>query len=216
MGFFSSIFKNKKVEKSAESKITFVEKDNLGTQHDTKSKATAYWMGERMSMTRKDPFILYTFKNEKDARDSLLELPCIHVAQDSKKLICTERLIYGYYETGGSYEAILCGDNLTIELFEQALDSFTRHGGIPKNSLKPTRHANINSKQDKAHPEKVYFVKDQYANNATYKVYNGPDEKSAMSFLQQNPVTKDFYYLVVETPEGNFCRDKMGIYKEDV
>lgn len=192
----------------------FLEKDNMGTLQDNKSKAIAYWMGERMRMSRKDPFVLYSFKSQKDAVDSLLELPCIHVAEDSKRLICTERLIYGCYEVEAGYEAIVCGDTLTVELYEKARESFISHGGTMKNCLEPTFHAG--TKKTEAHPEKVYFVKNQYSGGATYKVYSGPDEISAMAFLQKNPVDKDLYYIVVETPEGNFCRDRMGMYKEDM
>lgn len=218
MGIFDFIFGKKDQAgnlASSPQSSSYLEKDNLGTQHDTKSKAMAYWTGGRMAMTRKDPFVMFTFTNGKDARAALLELPCIHIAEDSKGLICTERLIYGYYDIGNSCEAILCGDALTIELWELAKASFAKHGGTRKNDLESTRHADIVSSKKEAHPESVSFVKDQNANNALYKVYKGPDEQSAMAFLQQNPVTKDFLYLVVETPEGNFCRDKAGIYREE-
>ena len=48
-----------------------------------------------------------------------------------------------------------------------------------------------------------------------YRVHKGPDAITAQNFLKQNPVSKQFYYIVVETPEGNYCRDIAGIYKED-
>ena len=35
-----------------------------------------------------------------------------------------------------------------------------------------------------------------------------------MAFLQAHPVDRNFFYLVVETPEGNFGRDVDGIYAE--
>ena len=41
-----------------------------------------------------------------------------------------------------------------------------------------------------------------------------PNAASAKAFLQQNPVTQNLFYLVVETPEGNYCRDIQGIYTE--
>jgi len=47
-----------------------------------------------------------------------------------------------------------------------------------------------------------------------YRVHKAPDAASAKAFLEQNPVTKQFYYIVVETPEGNYCRDIQGMYKE--
>jgi hypothetical protein len=176
-------------------------------------------MGERLNSTRKDPFVMFTFTKGEDARDALLELPCIHVASDSKKLICTERLIFGYYAIENVYEAILCGDALTIDLWEHAKASFSKHGGQRKNDLAPARHAASTPKAQVAQPEKVVFVTEQrnpgMGGTAIYRVHRGPDEQSAMAWLQQNPVTQNLLYLVVETPDGNFCRDLMGIYKED-
>ena len=48
----------------------------------------------------------------------------------------------------------------------------------------------------------------------TYRIYKGPDRVSAEAFLKENPVTRKFYYIIVETPEGNYCRDIQGVYKE--
>jgi len=45
-------------------------------------------------------------------------------------------------------------------------------------------------------------------------VYKGSNKASAMAFLEKNPVNKELYYIVVETHEGNFCRDMMGFYQE--
>jgi hypothetical protein len=47
-----------------------------------------------------------------------------------------------------------------------------------------------------------------------YRIHKGPDAESAKAFLKQNPVNRDSYFLVVETPEGNYCRDSQGIYQE--
>lgn len=204
---------------SSSPETSFTERDNLGTRHASKGVALAYWMGERLNSTRKDPFVMFTFKKEEEARNGLLGIPCIHVASDSQKLICTERLIFGYYAIEDVYEAILCGDALTVELWEQAKASFSTYGGEKKNDLAPTRHEARAPKAQAAHPEQVVYVKEErksgMGGTAIYRVYKGPDEQSAMAFLQQNPVTQNLLYLVVETPEGNFCRDAMGIYKED-
>lgn len=198
--------------------ITYIEKDNLGTRHDSKSISLAYWMGERMNSSRKDPFVMFTFRDKEFAEAALLELPCIQVAADSKKLICTERLIFGYYAIEDVYEAILCGDALTIELWEQAKTSFSKYGGEMKNELAPTWHATVTPKAQPVQPGKVVYVREDrqtgMGGTAIYRVYKGPDEQTAMAFLKENPVTQDLLYLVVETPEGNFCRDKMGTYKE--
>lgn len=199
---------------------SYREKDNRGTRHDTESLASAYWMA-RISSPKKDPFVLYTFDTEKDAREALLELPCIHVAEDSGKLICTEVLIFGHYATKeGKHEAIVCGDDLTHGLWEQAKASFIKHGGRPRGQgeLEPEKRAAPVQKAKAPQPGKVVFVREdrQAKMGATfiYRIYKGPDAASAKAFLEQNPVTKQLYYIVVETPEGNYCRDIQGIYKE--
>ena len=46
-----------------------------------------------------------------------------------------------------------------------------------------------------------------------YRIHKSPDATSAKAFLEDNPVNQQFYYIVVETPEGNHCRDIQGIYK---
>jgi len=202
----------------SQSGASFTERDNMGTRHDTSGMATAYWMGERMSMTRKDPFVLFTFDRAEDAKSALLELPCIHVATDSRKLICTEPLVFGYYQTGNGFEAIICGDDLTLELWEQAKQSFAKHGGRRKNDSAPTKRSSP-PKSGQAKPDAVIFLREDVRQRGghpcIYRVHKGPDAESAKAFLSQNPVTRQLLYLVVETPEGNYCRDIQGIYKEE-
>jgi hypothetical protein len=197
---------------------SFYEKDNKGTRHDILEMASTYWF-TRISSPKKDPFVMYTFDNEKDAREALLELPCIHVAEDSKKLICSEVLIFGYYPTQqGKYEALVCGDDLTHELWQQAKESFTQHGGNRKNDLEPEKRAAPVAKAEAGKPGSVVFVREdrqqKVGQTMIYRVHMAPNAASAKAFLEQNPVARQFYYIVVETPEGNYCRDIQGIYKE--
>ena len=212
MGFLGKLFGEKEKQPK-----TFTEKDNKGTRHDTLDIASSYWMA-RISSPKKDPFVMYTFDNDEDARKALLELPCIHIAEDSQKLICTEVLIFGYYKTEqGKYEAVVCGDDLTHELWQKAKESFAKNGGQRKNDLEPEKRA-AQAKAKEAKPSKVKFVREDrnqiHGNTMIYRVHRAPDAASATAFLEQNPVTKQFYYIVVETPEGNYCRDIQGMYKE--
>ena len=130
MSFWKNLFGGASGDKKQAKSYT--EKDNRGTRHDTESLASSYWMA-RMVSPKKDPFVVYSFDGEEEARQALLELPCIHIAEDSGKLICTEVLIFSTYSTQeGKYEAIICGDDLTHELWEQAKASFVKHGGRPR------------------------------------------------------------------------------------
>lgn len=195
----------------------YYEKDNMGTRQDTFDKAATYWTARRQ-LVKKPPFVLFVFNHEKDARDALLELPCIHNAADSNQLICTDVLIFGYYPISGSFEVILCGEDLTYELWEQARNSFIRHGGTLKNEEVPNKKEIAQShtpvQLDSVKFVKEQHVKDQYG-DTVYQVYEAPDADTAKDFLSRNPVDKQLFYIVVETPEGNYGRDINGIYKEE-
>jgi hypothetical protein len=198
--------------------VCLKEKANRGTRQDTLSQASAYWMS-RISSPKKDPFVLYTFDTEAAARQALLALPCIHVAADTGKLLCTETLIFGCYPTDrGDYEAIVCGDDLTHELWEQAKASFARHGGRPKGPGELEPEKRVAAPQKQVVLGKVSFVREdrqqEHGAIMVYKVHKGPNAASAKAFLEAHPVTQKLHYFVVETPEGNYCRDIEGIYKE--
>ena len=198
----------------------YLEKDSRGTFQDTFSKASTYWIA-RMQSIKKDPFILYAFESEKDAKEALLEIPCIHISQDGGRLICTEVLNYGYYPTEGTkYEAILCGGDLTHATWEVAKNSFIKHGGKPKGSgeLEPPKSTPAAQTVKAPAVEKVKYVREdrqtKMGKTLIYRIYTAPDAVSAKAFLEKTPVNQALFYLVVETPEGNYCRDIQGMYKE--
>ena len=218
MSFWKRLFGGGQEAAAVEGPSTFKEKDNRGTRHDRLSLATSYWTA-RMPSPKKDPFVMYVFDQASDAEAALLELPCIHVAQDTKALICTEVLIFGYYQReDGKYEALVCGDDLTHELWEQAQASFAKHGGQRKNDLEPEKRAAPAKTGKPARPEEVVFVREdresKMGQTLVYRIHKAPDAASAKAYLEQKPVTQRLYYIVVETPEGNYCRDIDGIYKE--
>lgn len=158
---------------------SFTEKDNRGTRHETMDHASAYWMA-RMAKQKKAPFVMYRFPAEADARQALLDLPCIHVAENSDKLICTETLIFGYWRADdGKYEAVVCGSDLTHDLWRQAKASFESHGGTRKNDLPPERPAGPPKQQGPPFLGRVAFVREQHQPGqggiATYRIYKAPD-----------------------------------------
>jgi hypothetical protein len=226
MGILDKLFSKKKggsAETQSPTSSTpggFSEKDNRGTFQDTFSKASSYWIA-RMQSSKKDPFILYSFDSEKDAREALLEIPCIHIVRDGGRMICTEVLTYGYYPAEGTkYEAILCGGDLSHETWEIAKNSFIKHGGKPKGmgEQEPIKTMAAAPSAKAPEPEKVKFVREdrqiKMGKNFIYRIYSSPDAASAKAFLDKNPVNQALLYLIVETPEGNYCRDVQGMYKE--
>ncbi len=50
------------------------------------------------------------------------------------------------------------------------------------------------------------------ASLGTYEEYSAPNKIVARAFLDNNAVTKDYFYIEVITPEGNIGKDKNGLY----
>ena len=199
----------------------YKESDNMGTRQETMGQAMAYWMGERPGLAVKPPFTLFTdFPSAIEAQIALLELPFIHRAVDSGKLICDRLMTFGYYETTengvatGRYEALVTGNDLTLEEFTFAEEAFARHGGHLKNHEAPA--ASVRAQLTEGDASRVRPKETVRGNDgiSIYEVHTGPDKASAMAFLRDKVVDRRLYYVVVETPEGNFGRDINGIYQE--
>ncbi len=62
--------------------------------------------------------------------------------------------------------------------------------------------------------DNVTFVSEDHKGMHTYRVHRAPSKAAAMAFLQANPVPRNYLYLIVETPDGDFGRDINGIYEE--
>ena len=208
--------KPEKKKKSSE-KI-YYESDNMGTRQDTVELANAYWLVERFGQSVKPPFTLYTLPSKDAAEQALLEMPFIHRAADSGKLICDRLMTFGCYETTlngiptGEYEALITGRDFTLEEFRMAEDAFKRHGGRLKNHDEPSPL--VKAGKAKGSASKVKYRETRTENGMyTYEIYSAPDKASAMEFLKGKPVTKRLYYIIVDTPEGGFGRDIDGIYQ---
>ena len=210
--------KKEKVELERIGEKSFSERENVGTRQDTMDHAVAYWMA-RNAGQKFEPYVLYEFEEGSDAREALLELNCIHMSEDTGKLISTETLTFGYYQRDdGKWEAIVCGEDLTHELWDAAKNSFVKHGGQRKNDQEPEERVPTRSENKMAGQDEVTFIREDHrqvmGEDAIYRIHKCPDAASAKAFLKKNPVDRKFYHIVVETPEGNYCRDIQGIYKE--
>lgn len=58
------------------------------------------------------------------------------------------------------------------------------------------------------------FIRKERQGKNTYEIYKGRDAESAREFLMTKRVDKPLYYIVVETPEGNWGMDVKGLYLE--
>lgn len=198
------------------------ESDNMGTRQENMGQAMSYWMVERRGLSVKPPFTLFTLPSADAAEKALLELPFIHKAVDSGKLICDRLMTFGYYETTlngaptGQYEALVAGNDLTKEEFHLAEEAFKRHGGTCKNHDEPAISGSAAKTQPAGNALSVRYKETVKGSDgiSTYEVYTGPDKASAVAFLRTKPVSRRLYYIVVDTPEGSFGRDINGFYQE--
>lgn len=112
------------------------------------------------------------------------------------------------------------GSGLNLKWFKQAKSGIESHGGVVRNFEEPKGEIEKEIIDDsKPDVSKVKYVREDRKPSpmdpnieSVYRVYSAPDEASAQEFLKNNPVSEDLLYLVVETPNGWFGRDKMGIY----
>ncbi|MDR2557935.1 MAG: hypothetical protein LBC86_00085 [Oscillospiraceae bacterium] len=195
---------------------------NLGTRIETQSASIGYWMHERMSKSVKEPFVYYIFSNESSARNALLEMPFIHEDNESGKLNCDKSFFtFGYYSTTensiptGKWDAFVAGNDLTHDMWKQLHEVFKKHGGIMKSDLEPDISNSTQSISfQKGNPQNASFVRENYNDGATYLTYNAPCKADAIAFLSTQNITQKLYYVVVETPDGNFGIDIDGLYEE--
>lgn len=63
---------------------------------------------------------------------------------------------------------------------------------------------------------KVTFVRKEVNENLgymmTYRYYKAPSIAVATQFLEEQNISEQHYYVIVETPEGNIAKDRVGIY----
>lgn len=193
------------------------------------TKLTSYEqaMGEtqRTRNGKPVPFMVYIYPNEKAAIDSLKQLSFIKVDENSSNMISTEILSYGYYQINPTvYHAVISGFDIKPEFWNEAKTVFEKYSGKCLASNEPENLPTQNQKPEQG--DNVVFVKEYQEFKTinmggkveqiamTYKVYRAGNAQAATNYLNSHPVDINFLYLVVETPEGNYCRDIQGVYKE--
>ena len=206
--------------------MAYFEKDNHGTRQDTVQKADAYWFNRNFGTGKSEPFLLYAFKTESEAKKALAEIDFIHVAADTGNLICTRICHFGaYVNQSGNWEAIIAGSDFTLEDFNAVKELFKSNNGFVMNERAP--EAMVETKPtastDTVDLNKVVFKRKYYEpvppglgkpqlSSYTYEIFEAPNKATAMKFLERATVDKPLYYLLVETPQGNFGKDNGGIY----
>ena len=91
---------------------------------------------------------------------------------------------------------------------------------VVEQTTQPTVQAVVPTEQQITKPEvgpprkKVVFLREDRDNDNVWVVYKAPTKTTAMTFLSRQRIDRPSYYVVVETPEGNFGKDNNGIYQE--
>jgi hypothetical protein len=76
--------------------------------------------------------------------------------------------------------------------------------------------------RDRSHPgptasEAVTFDREEKRIDAgfaiTYRYYKAPNKAAALAFLEKQNITAQSFFVAVKTPEGTFCRDRLGFYE---
>jgi hypothetical protein len=98
-------------------------------------------------------------------------------------------------------------------MFEESNTKLSAAGGNKKGERKPVENTRSKTKVSNLDGKTTYVRKDVKGPN-TYEIYKAPSKSVALEFLKMKPVTKSLYYVIVETPEGNWGKDIDGIYQE--
>lgn len=232
MSLFKKLFGSDKQSNKKEK--VYKSTDNLGTIYTSSKTADAAWhalgmmldkgnkvtlydtQGKSNEITSKGyPFICFTFDSEDAAIKGVSGLSFIKKAGDTNSFISLEVLEFGCYELEkeGKWEIIIWGENFTDELYQESNTKLSAAGGTKKGERIPKKKSQDKPKASNTGGKTTYIRTDHKGNN-TYEVHKAPSKSVAMDFLKNKSVTKGLYYIIVETPEGNWGKDINGIYQE--
>ena len=191
--------------------------ENLGTLLRDEEHAHSWWSLQHLAKNL--PILVYRFENIEQAKEAILSLEYIH--ESNGRLISSRVIDYGcYLNSENQGEVVLGGQGLNKKVYKDAKARLRTAGGTfyrsNKPEAEPVKRTQEISDWDEDNVRFVKTTQKQLAPDvmATYETYQAPDEASAMAFLKPKLILKPLYYLVVETPQGNFGRDIDGIYKE--
>ena len=214
MGFLDRLFGRQERQPA-----TVLARHNKGTRLGTLAKANAYYIS-CLAKGERPPSIQCLFDGEAQALRALTSLSFIKEASDTGELVATQPIYFGYYKNErGESMVLLSGRSFSHDLWREAKEKFVAAGGKITADKEPEKDTNKATAGTSTEASLVTFVREErkagpLGSTNTYRTYRGPSKAAAMAFLQANPVNKPLYYIVVETPEGNFGRDSSGIYEE--
>jgi len=194
----------------------FHEKDNQAARIHRLSQADDFWSAYEQARPN-IPFLRYVFDTQLQAMEALLSVACIHQAEDTGHLICTEPITIGCYRIAdGRYEVFLAGEKLTYPTWSEATEKFSARHGRYRNQLRPETYERFKSLAQADH---VVLEKEYYELTLTetkhYQIFRASNFVAAKNFLRQNEnaVTAPHHYILVKAPKGTIIRDIDGIHE---
>lgn len=227
MGFFDFLKQKQKTRNIQETSVSahrsavdsFKEKDNVGTRLENVDQGILYWTDWRRN-NKIPPFVAYTFNSMSDAEQAIMQLSYIKMASDTPKIIAMEPIYFGYFENPpGWFEVLVCGESFTQEMHREAMEKLAAAGGRLKDHKESTKKGKAASTKDTASSVstlRTYHKGNPNGTKCTYYIYRGPNKDAAIAYLKtiKLPI-KPLVYHIVETSDGNFGKDKDGIYEEN-
>lgn len=195
---------------------SFYEKDNQAVRIQRLSQANDFW-SEYEKRRPAMPFLRYVFDTQLQAEEALLAVLCIHRAEDTGHLICTEPITMGCYRlVDGRYEVFLAGDKLNPRTWSEATEKFSAAGGHYLNQLRPETYERF---KNFSQGDQIVSKKDYYeitlAGTTHYQVFEASSLMTAKNFLlrPENVISDPDRFIHVVTPKGTLCRDIDGIHE---
>ena len=202
----------------------YFEKDNVGTRILTADRNQAAYSAWTMNGMNSQGNIYYGFNTKEEAYSAMAEIPCIKIASDSKNLISLEIIEFGvYWDTYNDkyWEAFLQGPALTSKIYHAAEKSFISHKGIKISCVEPIENKSnsmeVPQKPGKNKTNSVKFIEKSNTSmmgvTSIKEIYEAPNKSVALEFLKSKKISKQYYYIEIETPDGWVGKDIDGIYE---
>jgi ankyrin repeat protein len=194
---------------------------NLGTFFDNHTDSKNLWLA--LSLNEITPYIIGEFNSYRKARKALLAPNFMRKGDEQKQIICTEPFNYGFFKHPlGKWRIFVQGKTFSYYDFIEVKKAITINNGKIWQEEEPEHNDILNKNKDtekEIDTKNVIFDREQKQVASwdpsiinTYMVYKGPNKETALEFLKNETVSKSQIYIVVETPDGKFCKDKMGMY----
>ena len=184
-----------------------------GTQYRDQSHAQTAWIASHM--TKYTPVIICQFDDLFSARNAIESLSFIKSTDVPGQYISSEIIEFGcYVNAENKGEVIICGSQFSKAMYNEVKKKFTAAGGNIYRDQEPREPEKPAVKPAPSSAETCKYVQTERNGKNTYEVYRGASKTDALTFLQSKTVTQRLYYIIVETPQGNFGKDIDGIFEE--